>query len=84
MSLRDDLTAKGLQFNDVDRATFRDALGKTTYYKDWHARYGEEAWGNLEKYAGQFGVNGDETRQHRRGDGGRRLAGRTTALDGTD
>ena len=54
VSLRDDLTAKGLQFNDVDRATFRDALGKTTYYKDWHAKYGDEAWGNLEKYSGQL------------------------------
>ena len=35
VSLRNDLTAKGLQFNDVDRPVFREALGKTTYYKDW-------------------------------------------------
>ena len=52
VSLRDDLTAKGLQFNDVDRAVFREALGKTTYYKDWKAKFGDEAWSTLEKYTG--------------------------------
>jgi tripartite ATP-independent transporter DctP family solute receptor len=52
ISLRDELTAKGLQFNDVDRSSFREALGKTSYYKDWHAKYGEEAWSNLERYSG--------------------------------
>jgi tripartite ATP-independent transporter DctP family solute receptor len=52
VSLRDDLTAKGLQFNDVDRSVFRETLGKTTYYKDWKAKFGEEAWSTLEKYTG--------------------------------
>ena len=52
--MRADLTAKGLQFNDVDRATFRDALAKTTYFKDWQAKYGDEAWGHLEKYSGRL------------------------------
>jgi tripartite ATP-independent transporter DctP family solute receptor len=52
VSLRNDLTAKGLVFNDVDRAVFREALGKTTYYKDWKAKFGDEAWGTLEKYTG--------------------------------
>jgi TRAP-type C4-dicarboxylate transport system substrate-binding protein len=52
ISLRDELTAKGLQFNDVDRSSFREALGKTSYYKDWHAKYREEAWSNLERYSG--------------------------------
>lgn len=52
ISLRNDLTAKGLTFNDVDRPVFREALGKTTYYKDWKAKFGDEAWSILEKYTG--------------------------------
>jgi TRAP-type transport system periplasmic protein len=52
VSLRNDLTAKGLQFNDVDRNVFREALGKTSYYKDWRAKFGDEAWQTLEKYTG--------------------------------
>lgn len=52
VSLREDLTSKGLQFNDVDRSVFRETLGKTTYYKDWKAKFGEEAWSTLEKYTG--------------------------------
>lgn len=52
ISLRNELTAKGLTFNDVDRPVFREALGKTTYYKDWKAKFGDEAWSTLEKYTG--------------------------------
>jgi tripartite ATP-independent transporter DctP family solute receptor len=52
ISLRNELTAKGLTFNDVDRPTFRATLGKTTYYKDWKAKFGDEAWATLEKYTG--------------------------------
>jgi TRAP-type C4-dicarboxylate transport system substrate-binding protein len=51
-SLREDLTAKGLQFNDVDRNSFRDALRKTSFYKDWRAKFGEQAWSLLEASAG--------------------------------
>ena len=51
-SLRQDLTAKGLQFHDVDRAKFRDALKPTTYYKDWKAKFGDEAWKVLEATTG--------------------------------
>ncbi|MFO1155068.1 MAG: TRAP transporter substrate-binding protein [Rhodospirillales bacterium] len=52
ISLRNDLTAKGLVFNDVDRPVFRQALGNTTYYKDWKSKFGDEAWSTLEKYTG--------------------------------
>ncbi|MFO1119034.1 MAG: TRAP transporter substrate-binding protein [Rhodospirillales bacterium] len=52
ISLRNDLTAKGLTFNDVDRPVFRETLGTTTYYKDWKAKFGDEAWSTLEKYTG--------------------------------
>ena len=53
-SLRQDLTAKGMQFRDVDRAKFRDALKSTSYYKDWKAKFGDEAWRVLENTTGQL------------------------------
>jgi tripartite ATP-independent transporter DctP family solute receptor len=53
-SLRTDLTAKGLQFFDVDRAAFRQALAKTSFYADWKAKFGEQAWANLEKVSGKL------------------------------
>ena len=33
---------------------FREALSKTTFYKDWKAKFGEEAWSNLEKSSGKL------------------------------
>ena len=54
VSLRQDLTAKGLEFNDVDRTAFRDALGRTDFYKEWKGKYGAEAWGILEKTTGSL------------------------------
>lgn len=51
-SLRTDLQGKGLQFIDVDRATFRDTLRKTTFYKDWQTRFGNEAWNMLQDVVG--------------------------------
>jgi tripartite ATP-independent transporter DctP family solute receptor len=53
-SLRQDLAGKGLQFNDVDREPFRDALRKTTFYHDWKSKYGDEAWSKLESVAGSL------------------------------
>lgn len=54
ISLRQDLTEKGLQFNDVDRDAFRDALRKTSFYHDWKAKYGDEAWATLETSTGKL------------------------------
>ena len=54
VSLREELTAKGLQFNDVDREAFREALRKTTFYQDWKEKYGDEAWSYLEKFSGKL------------------------------
>lgn len=51
-SLRQDLASKGLQIIDVDRNAFRDALRKTSFYKDWKSKYGDEAWGHLERAVG--------------------------------
>ncbi|WP_448191095.1 TRAP transporter substrate-binding protein [Azospirillum sp. sgz301742] len=53
-SLRDDLTAKGITFLEVDREAFRAALSKTSFYSDWKAKYGNEAWGLLEKSVGKL------------------------------
>ena len=53
-SLRQDLTEKGLQFNDVDRGAFRDALRKSPFYRDWKAKYGDEAWATLENSTGKL------------------------------
>lgn len=54
-SLRQDLAAKGLAFNEVDKEAFRAALAKTSFYADWKAKYGAEAWGLLEQVTGRLG-----------------------------
>jgi len=54
-SLRQELTGKGLQFLEVDQEPFRQALAKSTFYKDWKTKYGDDAWSQLEKYTGKLG-----------------------------
>jgi len=49
--LQKTLESKGLAFNTADAGTFQQALAKTTFYKDWRAKFGEEAWALLQKYA---------------------------------
>jgi tripartite ATP-independent transporter DctP family solute receptor len=51
-ALRQELAAKGLQFNDVDRNSFRDLLRRTSFYKDWRGKFGDQAWALLESSAG--------------------------------
>ena len=51
-SLRQDLAAKGLAVHEVDRGKFRDGLKGTGYYKEWKAKFGDEAWGLLEATTG--------------------------------
>jgi TRAP-type transport system periplasmic protein len=53
-AMRAELTAKGMTFRDVDVGNFREVLVKTTYYKDWKAKYGDEAWGQLEAVTGKL------------------------------
>jgi len=55
VSLRADLESKGLQFVEVDKPAFKTALGKTTFYKDWRAKFGEQAWKLLEDVVGPLG-----------------------------
>jgi tripartite ATP-independent transporter DctP family solute receptor len=54
-SLREELSGKGLNFVEVDKAAFRTALGKTTFYKDWRAKFGEKGWTLLEQAVGKLG-----------------------------
>lgn len=53
-SLRPDLEAKGLVFNEVDKAAFRARLVEAGFYKEWRGRYGDAAWALLEKYSGRL------------------------------
>lgn len=53
--LQKTLESKGLTFNQTDAVAFQQALAKTTFYKDWRAKFGDEAWGLLQRYAGDIG-----------------------------
>jgi tripartite ATP-independent transporter DctP family solute receptor len=50
--LRASLSARGLAFNDVDPAPFRDALRKAGFYAEWKGKFGEQAWKTLEASTG--------------------------------
>lgn len=49
-----ELAAKSMLINDVDSAPFRETLSRAGYYKEWRAKFGDEAWSLLEKYAGRL------------------------------
>jgi tripartite ATP-independent transporter DctP family solute receptor len=53
-SLRADLSAKGLQFFDVDHTEFRAALRKTDFYTTWQQKFGDQAWKLLQQTAGDL------------------------------
>jgi hypothetical protein len=54
-SARQRMAAHGLVFNDPDPLPFRDALKTSGFYAEWRGRFGNEAWGLLEKYSGALG-----------------------------
>lgn len=54
-SLRSDLSAKGLQLIEPDKKAFKDALAKTSFYKDLRAKFGDEAWKLLQDSVGSLG-----------------------------
>jgi hypothetical protein len=35
-------------------ATSVEAVGETTFYKEWKAKFGDETWGHLEKTSGRL------------------------------
>ena len=53
-SLKDELQAKGLVFNQPDPEPFRGTLRKAGFYAEWKEKYGAEAWGLLEKTVGRL------------------------------
>ena len=55
VSLRNDLTSKGMTFVDPNRELFRAKLAQSTFYADWKAKFGDEAWGLLEASVGKLG-----------------------------
>jgi tripartite ATP-independent transporter DctP family solute receptor len=50
--LKDDLVAKGMVYNEPKADAFRAALQKAGFYAEWKKKYGDEAWGILEKAVG--------------------------------
>jgi tripartite ATP-independent transporter DctP family solute receptor len=53
-TLQQDLAAKGLVFNRLDPAPFRDKLRAAGFYTEWKGKYGDEAWSLLEKSVGKL------------------------------
>ncbi len=51
-SLQGKLESQGMVFNKPDAEAFRAVLKKAGFYTEWRNKYGQEAWGLLEKYAG--------------------------------
>jgi tripartite ATP-independent transporter DctP family solute receptor len=49
---RDELGQAGFTINDTQPAAFRQRLRDAGFYAEWKRRYGAEAWGRLETYAG--------------------------------
>jgi tripartite ATP-independent transporter DctP family solute receptor len=51
-SVAGDLKSKGLEFVEVDKPAFREALKTAGFYADWKKKYGDEAWAILEAEVG--------------------------------
>jgi tripartite ATP-independent transporter DctP family solute receptor len=51
-SVADDLKSKGLEFVEVDKSAFREALKNAGFYAEWKKKYGDEAWTILESEVG--------------------------------
>ena len=52
--LQQELAGKGLAFNQPQTAPFRDKLRTAGFYSEWKTKYGEQAWGLLEKSVGKL------------------------------
>jgi tripartite ATP-independent transporter DctP family solute receptor len=53
-SVADDLKSKGLEFVEVDKPAFRDALKIAGFYAEWKKKFGDEAWAILETEVGSL------------------------------
>ena len=52
--LQQELTGKGLTFNQPDTAPFREKLRSAGFYAEWKGKYGDQAWALLEKSVGKL------------------------------
>jgi tripartite ATP-independent transporter DctP family solute receptor len=52
--LREQLIAKGMKFNDVKAADFRDKLRSANFYSEWKQKFGDKAWSTLEASVGKL------------------------------
>jgi tripartite ATP-independent transporter DctP family solute receptor len=52
--LRTELVGKGLVFNDVDVAPFRQKLQQSGFYVQWRDKFGADAWSLLEEATGRL------------------------------
>ena len=52
--VQEDLTKRGMKFNQPDAAAFRAKLQSAGFYADWKKKYGDEAWAILEKATGSL------------------------------
>ena len=55
VAVRDQLTRRGMVFNDVDKQSFKQKLTDAKYYDRWKTEFGPVAWTALEKYANKLG-----------------------------
>ncbi len=53
-TVRAELAAEGLVFNQPDVAPFREKLRAAGFYSEWKGKYGDEAWALLEKSVGKL------------------------------
>jgi tripartite ATP-independent transporter DctP family solute receptor len=53
-TVRQELAAKGLTFNQPDVAPFREKLRSAGFYSEWKRKYGDQAWELLEKSVGKL------------------------------
>lgn len=54
-NLQEQLTAKGMKFNAVDPAPFREKLKSAGFYDEWKKKFGDAAWATLEDSVGKLG-----------------------------
>ncbi len=54
-SVRAALASRGMRFATPDPASFRQKLVEHGFYRHWREKFGDAAWGHLERYVGRLG-----------------------------
>jgi tripartite ATP-independent transporter DctP family solute receptor len=52
LTLKDQLIAKGINFEASDKEAFRKGLSSAGFYKEWRGKFGEDNWKTLEAAVG--------------------------------